>query len=172
MYTFTENSLDLQIAMKVYSLLELAREALGVFFAMCFWLTDHILNVVNRGFLKCKISSCRRSHSEVAASAVSAGGCSAVEQRGWMSISRSQSWELWQKKLRRREKRPRNQQPVQPLVEQRPSGKNVTGGTAESGSLPAEHHIPTIILLNLTQGNKAWCLWQPHIAEVRAEVWP
>lgn len=39
------------------------------------------------------------------------------EQRGWMSISRSQSRELWQGKPRWGEKRPRDQQPVQPFVE-------------------------------------------------------
>lgn len=174
MYTFTENSLDLQIAVKVYSLLELAREALGVFLAMCFWLTDHILNVVNRGFLSARFLLVegptlkllhQQSLQENSALQQNWGGeypsadpraesfgrgSPDGEKRGPGTSSQfSHLWNMWS---------------------QRPSGTNVTRGTAGSGSLPAEHQIPTTILPNLTWGNKAWCLWQPHIAEERAEL--
>lgn len=174
MYTFTENSLDLQIAAKVYSLLELAREALGVFLAMCFWLTDHILNVVNRGFLSARFLLVegptlkllhQQSLQENAVQQNRAGGYPSAdpraesfgrgspdgEKRGPGTSSQfSHLWNMWS---------------------ERPSGTNVTGSTAESGSLPAEHQLPTT-LLNLTWGNKASRLWQPHIAEKRAEVQP
>lgn len=173
MYTFAENSLNLQIAVKVYSLLELAREALGVFLAMCFWLTDHILNVVNRGFLSARFRLVegptlkllhQQSLQESRVQQNRRGNCPSAypraeslgkgspdgEKRGPGTSSQfSHLWNMGSWKTLR---------------------YNGTRGTAGSGSLPAEHQIPTTILLNLTWVNKAWCLWQPHIAEERAEV--
>lgn len=173
MYTFTENSLNLQIAVKVYSLLELAREALGVFLAMCFWLTDHILNVVNRGFLSARFllvegPSLKLLHQQ------SLQESTVQQNRGGNVHQQIQSTELWQRKPWWGEKKPRRQQPAQPLVEyviiktlrDRCDSRRYCWKGLFTFRTPNSHNHPP----QSNTREQSLLLWQSHIAEERTEV--